>query len=67
MTKNIHTCPKCHTNGNVVQHKEKRVMIDCPRCFKSWFADSKICPSCEKPNGFAVEGLCSHCYSDSRR
>jgi predicted RNA-binding Zn-ribbon protein involved in translation (DUF1610 family) len=67
MTQDIHTCPRCSSTGNVIKHIKIAVKIKCPECEKQWYADSKICPRCNKPNGFAVEGVCSECYSTNHR
>lgn len=67
MNPNIHTCPRCNNNGNIIAHKKKVVKLKCPECEKLWFADSKICPQCKQPNGFAVDGMCSSCYSNNLR
>src|SRR5579875_1594749 len=60
----VHTCPRCRSNGYVIRLKKDTVIIECPQCLKYWQAPSPKCPDCDKPNGFAVEGLCVTCYSD---
>lgn len=67
MTQDIHSCPRCSNNGIIIAHKKKIVKLKCFECEKLWFADSKICPQCNKPNGFAVDGVCSDCYSTNRK
>lgn len=58
-------CPKCGSQNHFVRDKmRKEVKMLCLDCGHKWLTESKICPKCERPNGFAVDGLCSQCYSD---
>jgi primosomal protein N' len=61
-TKTVPNCPKCQTKGNVIDHHKKFVKLECPKCNSKWTTLSKKCPECDKPNGYAVDGVCSSCY-----
>lgn len=58
-------CPKCQTEGQVVGKFQRTIVLECPSLHR-WKQDSEVCPSCEKPNGFANEGLCLSCYGEGR-
>jgi hypothetical protein len=60
-------CPNCGGNGYVADKRKQDVKMECFDCHTRWITTSKICPSCERPNGFAVEGLCCQCYAEKRR
>lgn len=62
-TKTVPNCPRCNAKGNVIDQRKKFVMVECPDCNYVWQTRSKICPKCEKPNGYVVEGVCGPCYS----
>lgn len=64
--KTVAYCKKCHFQGNVVRQKGVFIVLECPGCSQKWETLSASCKSCNKPNGFAVEGYCSTCYSESR-
>lgn len=58
-------CPKCGGENTFVSHKmRKEVKLVCTDCGRRWLTESKICPKCHRPNGFAVDGVCSQCYSE---
>ena len=60
----IKNCERCDTVGQVVNQHGKRLKMHCPNCQKTWKTVSERCPLCNKPNGFAVPGLCGHCYGE---
>lgn len=61
----MNQCPNCGGPAYAIAlRKKKQVKMECGDCKSTWLEDSKICPACEKPNGFTVPGLCSSCYSD---
>lgn len=62
-TKTVPNCPNCNSIGTVIRHKGLFVNLECPACKDKWQTLSKKCPTCNKPNGFAVEGVCGRCYS----
>lgn len=59
-------CPKCQTEGQVINKFQNTIVIECPICANNWKTESMICPKCNKPNGYAVDGLCTSCYGESR-
>jgi phage FluMu protein Com len=59
----VPNCPKCNSVGEVVRNNKQFVKLECPKCDYLWSTISPNCPRCKKPNGFAVEGVCSSCYS----
>lgn len=65
--KPVSHCPKCNAVGEVIKREKQFVTLDCPKCSRKWKTLSKICPKCIKPNGYAVEGVCSGCYSEHHR
>jgi hypothetical protein len=62
MSETVAHCPKCEMMGVVIGHRGKTVSLECPNDSSKWLTKSKICPDCEKPNGYAVDGVCSSCY-----
>lgn len=57
-------CPQCNGNGYVADKRKKQVKMECLECHHHWITESKICPKCERPNGYAVDGICAQCYSE---
>jgi predicted amidophosphoribosyltransferase len=57
-------CPECGNMGYVKQKLKTELKMECFSCKETWYAFSKICPKCKRPNGFAIEGLCAQCYGD---
>lgn len=58
------TCPKCKKEGQFYANAYPMVLMECIPCRVTWKSKSPVCPNCKKPNGFAVEGTCSTCYSE---
>ena len=56
-------CPKCNGDGFVVDKRKYNIKLECLDCREHWLDESRTCPKCKRPNGFAVPGLCSQCYS----
>jgi predicted amidophosphoribosyltransferase len=63
-TSSIKQCERCDTIGQVESQNGKWLRMSCPNCQKRWKTISERCPRCNKPNGFAVPGICGHCYGE---
>jgi len=59
-------CGMCGGPAYVADKQKSQVKLQCLDCKVTWKVDSKICPKCRRPNGYAVEGLCAQCYSLGR-
>ncbi|MFD0825824.1 hypothetical protein ACT8ZR_09110 [Neobacillus sp. M.A.Huq-85] len=57
-------CPNCNAAGYVVNKRKSEVKMECLDCHHRWITESKICPWCQRQNGYAVEGICAQCYSE---
>jgi hypothetical protein len=56
-------CPKCGGNAYVIDKRKYKVKMECLECQVTWLTDSRTCPKCKRPNGYAVDGICAQCYS----
>jgi hypothetical protein len=56
-------CGVCGGHGYVVKKQKSEVKLECMSCRTTWVKESKICPNCARPNGYAVDGLCAQCYA----
>ncbi|WML38683.1 hypothetical protein RCG19_15960 [Neobacillus sp. OS1-2] len=57
-------CGVCGGHGYVIDKLKKEVKMECCECSVTWVTDSKTCPKCKKPNGFAVDGVYAQCYAE---
>jgi hypothetical protein len=56
-------CGVCGGHGYVVNKQKNEVKMECVDCKIIWVTDSKTCPNCLRPNGYAVDGPCAQCYA----
>jgi hypothetical protein len=56
-------CPKCGGNAYVIDKRKYKVKMECLECRVTWLTDSRTCPKCKRPNGYAVDGICAQCFS----